>query len=564
MPASHRNGPDGQFDLYYQGGWAHLAVRPPAEGGKPVYPDDVQNRMKVLGVPRPDGAEMDRIIEEADGEPHRLVEWPEGARLASVITVTVHEDRLSASVTVSAPRRGAAAPTVQEVVNELEAAGVCYGVDHDAIGDLLRDEAWDELRVVAAGVPAVHARSASIRYHFNPDRGKPYMKMDHGRVNLKELNFIENRSADDLLAELTPPVKPANGHAVTGEILPAATHVEPVELVAGENAELTDGGTAVRATADGNVRLAGDAVVIEPMIVLENVDYQTGNISFQGSVLVEKSIADGFMVEAGGDVQVGRAVGRATIVAGGNVLLTAGINGAGEGRVECGGNLAAGYIEQASVTCRGFVFVEEAVMHSDLSVWRHLVLTGRRAEIIGGQLIAGGSVWCRKLGSVAEPATQVNLGIPPAVISAHARARHELEQCEERIEKARQELAQVDRLMAQGRDDPRLPQARRQLTARIAGLTTEAEEAREAVEELRGQLQAAEDAVLVVEDTIFKGVSVSFGKGEYRPPAHGARATILSGRHGRIRESGYNPASPPVLSFHQSVVPRLLMEDGNL
>ena len=141
----------------------------------------------------------------------------------------------------------------------------------------------------------------------------------------EELEFIENKAAGALLAELSAPVSPADGISITGNPLPALTEVELVGLSAGMNTELTDAGKAVHATEDGNVRLDHDVVVIEPVVTVEHVNYETGNIKFDGSVVVEKSIADGFVIEAGGDVQVNRGVGRATIIAGGNVLLKSGI-----------------------------------------------------------------------------------------------------------------------------------------------------------------------------------------------------------------------------------------------
>jgi len=553
MLATHHESPDGHFDLYYHDGWAHLTVYPPAENGRPVYREDVQNRMKLLRVPRMDGAEIKKMIVAADGEPRRLVEWPDGRRLASVISVTISDDALSAVVHITAPKRGARPPTAEEVVSALEAGGIRHGIDRDAVVELLRDGKYGEEVVVGRGTLPVHARSGEIAYHFNPDRGKPYLMMEYGRINLKELNFIEDKSAGALLAELKPPVEPVDGRAVTGETLSAETTVEPVGLVAGENTEITDGGRAIHATADGNVRLVGDAVTIEPIVTVTNVNYETGNIKCDGSVVVEKSISDGFVIEAGGDVQVGRGVGRATIIAGGNVLLKSGINGGGEGRITCGGNLVAKYIESSSVNCEASVFVEEAIMHSDLSAGKHCVLTGRRAEIIASDLIVGGSLWCKKLGSVSEAPMSVSIGIPPHVLTAYRQAVYEIELTEDRLEKAQEQLRQIDHSLSTGTDTPRMLQARNQLQADTTELPAAIAEIRNNARQLRDKLEASKNSMLVVENIIFAGSLVSFGHAEYRPPTQGARATILTHRHGQIKESGYNSAERPTIDFEESV-----------
>jgi len=44
---------NGRFELFYRKGWAYLTVYPPAGAGRPVYPEDIENRMKMLGVLTP-------------------------------------------------------------------------------------------------------------------------------------------------------------------------------------------------------------------------------------------------------------------------------------------------------------------------------------------------------------------------------------------------------------------------------------------------------------------------------------------------------------------------------
>jgi len=541
--------PDGSFDLYYHDGWVHLVVNPPTEGGRPVYREDIQSRIKLLGAPRADLTDIATIIEESDGEAHRLVAWPDGRKLAPVTTVVVAEDCQSATVHITAPKRGALPPTIEAVVSALEDNGVRHGVNRDTIADLLAHGRYGETIVVATGSSPVHAQPAEIRYHFDPDRGKPYLQMEYGRINLRELNFIENKAAGALLAELLPEVQPVDGTSVTGERIPATREVKAVELVAGANAELTDGGTAVHATADGNVRLQDGAIVVEPMVVVENVDYSTGNIHFEGSVIVEKSIADGFVIEAGGDVQVNRGVGRATIVAGGNVLLKSGINGGGDGSVRCGGNFVAKYVEGSAVSAQESIFVEEAIMHSEVSAVTHCVLTGRRAEIISSQLIVGGSLWCKKLGSISEGATTVHIGVPPELLFTYRATKKQLEEASDSQEETTVKIKQIERTVDEGNDDPRLGQACEQLREQLADLDAAIKQIKNNLRQIRDRLESAKESMLVVEDIIYAGSLVRFGRLEYRPPTQGAHATILRSRVGQVKESGYNPQERPVLNF---------------
>ena len=546
---AHHSQTDGHFDLYYRRGWAHLVVYPPREGGAPVYFEDVQNRMKLLGVPRVSSTLLRGIVREADGEAHKIVEWPEGARLASGITVDIAEDHMTAHITVAPPKKGAAAPEAEELADELAAVGVVYGVDAGALRDLVRRRRFDERLAVAHGNPPVHARSASIEYLFNTDRGKPYLEMDFGRINLKELNFIEDKDEGDLLARLQPPVEPEDGTTVTGSTLPAERDTRPVTLAAGQNTILSSDGTELYAAADGNVRLKNGVVIIEPVVTVENVNYETGNIDFEGSVVVENSIADGFVIRAQGDVQVGRGVGRSQIEAGGNVLLKTGVNGNGEARVSCRGNLFAKYIESATVKCEGHVFVEEAIMHSHVFAWKHCVLNGRRGEVLASNLIVGGTLWCKKLGGIYEAVTHVAIGIAPDLLTEYRDCKSTREKAMDRLEKVELQLELLEKAVSDGRNDERTLLAQEQLGAEAGELRTTTSELRRREKELRGRLSASRSSFLVVEDTMYKGASVTFGTAEFRPPDTGVRKTILRVGPSGVEESGYNPASKPELNF---------------
>lgn len=517
---------DGKFELFYRKGWAHLSVYPPGDKGKPVYFDEIEGRMRMLGVPKVSSKRLRELIDSADGTAVPLVEWPEGKRLASEIEAELAEDEMSASLTVNPPKKGAAPPSPEEIEDFLSDSGITAGIDRERIEKLLYRKEFGMPVEIARGREPVNGEAGRIMYHFNTNRGRPYLEMDFGRINLKELNFIENVDEGTLLAELLPPVRPEDGFTVSGRTLYAESDTEPAVLDAGENTRLNDEKDRLYASCDGNAKLDGGRVLVEPVVTVENVNYETGNIDFEGSVVVTGSVADGFVVKAGGEIQVGKGVGRARLEAGGKVLLKSGMNGNGSGFIICGGDLFSKYIESSTVRCGGHAFLEEAIMHSDVSVRKHCVLNGRRSEIIAGDLIVGGSLWCKKLGSMYDAHTHVDIGIPPDRLGAYREAKA-------RLETKRQELNKSEE----------------QLKEKAAELEAEIPDLARAVKEEREKLRASESSKVVVEDTIFRGVTISFGRLEYRAPDNGARKTILRAGEKEIIESGFNFHDKPKLNF---------------
>jgi hypothetical protein len=507
--------------------------------------------MRLLGVPKVSYEHVMAIIEAARGEREQLVEWPDGARLAAEIHVSIADDRMSASVFVSHPKKGAAPPTIGDIAEALHGEGVTFGIERERIRRLLAGEEYDRWVTVAEGREPVHAQSAEIRYHFDPNRGKPYLELEFGRIDLRELNFIENRDAGDLLAELVPPVEPEDGRTVLGTTVYAETETRAVELRAGENTTTNEDATAVYAAESGNVRIRDGRIVVEPVVTVDNCSYETGNIRHDGSVVVEKHVADGFLVEATGDIQVGAGVGKATLRAGGNVLLKTGINGNGEGRIEADGNVFAKYVESATVQCGGHLFVQEGILHSRLSSWGHCVLNGRRSEVIGSNMIVGGSLWCKQIGSVAEAPVYVSIGIPPDLLVSFRDTKRALDETQEELERVQQQLRQVEHAIQQGRAEDKLVQAREQLLSSATDLTPKIASLRHDMHELREKLTVTRGAMLVAEESMYKGVIVSFGTKEFRVPDGGSRATILTRRGAEIEEHGFNRAEPPALEFEE-------------
>jgi len=543
---------DGSFSLFYQKAWAWLTVFPPEGKGKPVYPEEIENKMKVLKIPKVPTRFLRELITTASGTPERLVEWPEGDYLIATIRVSVDEVAMSARMIVDPPKKGAAPPTSEEILEALDRQNIVYGIDHSAIARLVASQDYGKSIVVAYGDSPVHGNNRAIEYHFNVKRGKPYLEMEFERIDLKELNFIENKLKGDLLASLAPPVRPVNGSTVTGIPIPAMPAGESATLFAGDNTVIDKEQGKVFAAVDGNAKISElGEVSIESVVMVENVNYETGNIHFDGSVVIRGSIADGFIVEAGGDIQVGKGVGKAVLKAGGNVLLKAGMSGNSEGSVECGGNLFAKYIESSKIVCRGNLFVEEAIMNSQINVWKNCVLNGRRAEIIGGAAIVGGSLWCRKLGNLYDAPTFVAVATRPPLLLEYREVKKKLTALEADLDAAETRLAQFEKIVEKGHgEDEKILQAKTQTAEQVSGFAAEIAELQSKLPALRENLVASRDCLLVAEDIIYHGVTIVFGKQEFRVPDNGLKKTILRAGEREIHESGYNHWEKPKIDFN--------------
>ncbi|MDF1567681.1 MAG: FapA family protein, partial [Spirochaetaceae bacterium] len=188
------------FSLRYQDGWAVLIVPPKSKRPRPVYTDDVAARMKILDIPPVPARTIREIIEKGSGRPEALVEWPSGAHLSAWVDVNVSEDGMEARARVR-PARPGGAPLDRDIIHAaLERAGVTKGVVQGAVRALIRGEGVRDDYPVAKGRRAEAGIAERTECLFITDRGKPWKELSGGRIDLKELNFIQNRKAGDLLA----------------------------------------------------------------------------------------------------------------------------------------------------------------------------------------------------------------------------------------------------------------------------------------------------------------------------------------------------------------------------
>jgi len=514
MEAENRHG----FSLRYQNGRAVLIVSPEDRRTRQIYADDVSARMKILGIPPISARKLREIIARGSGEPEDLGDWPAGAQLSARVIVTISEDKMKAEVMIEPPRPGGAPADRKMIDYALSENAVIKGINEEAVHALLRPGYNGHSRIVAWGEVPVKGRRERFKCLFVTDRGKPWKELNSGRIDLKELNFIQNRNAGDILAEYIPEESSSDGYDVFGNITEAEEPDEEILYKAGDG--VIEAGDGLIAEIDGNVRLSGDEITVEPTVSVKDVNYSTGNIDFDGSVSVEGTVADGFTVRASGDVQVGKTVGRGKLHAGRNLVLIAGF---------------AGDLEGAKVEVDGDLIVTEAVLHSELEVGGNLILSEGRGEITGGTAMIAGGISCKRIGNVYAGSTRIFAGCPPEKLNDYFTLGGLLKKLREEMDELELQAGYLK--SRRGNTEQELENLEKGITVHKKRLQEGASE----LKEMRDNLKAADGTVIAVEDRLYPGVSISFGLEDFHLGDKGLERVLLRYKNGRIDVHGLKP-----------------------
>ncbi len=530
------------FHIFYRDGFAWLTVYPQEAGDPPVYPEDIEGRLKLLGIRKVRRQLLISAIEKQDGIPEKLIPWPDGRKLSPDISVKISEDRMNATVKVTPGRQGGEPLSSGMIISALKEAGITFGIDTDAVERIVREHIYYKEITVASGIYPVDQKSSYAEFMFETDRGKPFRELDFGRIDLKELNFIQNVEKGDVLAVIHDAVPPVPGKDIFSNTIPAQSGEKTAAVKPGKGSLWDDTGKKIIAGIKGNVKLSGNTVVVEPLITVEDVNYANGNMDFNGAIDIRGRIADRFIIKAAGDIQIGKSVSRVNISGGGDIILKAGISGNDEGEIFCRGDLYARYIENADITCMGNIYVEEAIMHSRVKAGENIFLTGKRAEIFGGTIVAGGNIKCKKLGNINEPPTEIHMGISTDNYTALVSLQNAVRSAAEKLDSIEIKTDQLTKAAKTGTDAETMEKIRkaiRQLELDKEKVSAIHREKLRELHSLERSIKIRDNVRLQVEERVFAKVSVYFGSNKWAPTHQGTSRTMLSFRNGKITEEGF-------------------------
>lgn len=327
------------------------------------------------------------------------------------IQIQVSKDNMKALLSLY-PKMGAPA-TKEQIYEALDKEGVLFGVLDDEIERAL-DSYQNGLnkvenRLIALGKFAKAAIPERIEYEFTPVPSLDLLEQEDGRINFKEVYQIDCCEEDQLLATRIPPIPGENGIDLFGQTVEVkAPKISPVR--AGVNVIETDDGKFF-STLSGHVSLRMNRIIeVSPVYIIPgDVDYNTGNIRYKGSVLVRGTIRSGFKVVAEGDVQVLGLVEAATVKAGGDITIAGGIHGSNRAKIQCGGNMTLKFASHAQLKIGRDLIVEDSLLSCNVLSFGKVKVQGNKG-IVGGRCYARSGIESSFLGSELGITTELIVG----------------------------------------------------------------------------------------------------------------------------------------------------------
>ena len=408
---------DGRFSVRLSAEGALVKVFPPIGEGIPIIAEDLAGALHDRLVTDIDSELIAAAVERADEVWIKVGSFDYNPAGDAMMTLDVDGEGRRAYIIVHPPEEGGADISAQDIRGFLENNRIVLGILDDAVTEFENFPVYGTPYLTAEGVEPVNGTDAKVIYNFETEPDRIHIQeREDGSVDFKELGRFQNVVKGQPLARKIPPGPSRDGRTVYGGYIPAKDGRD-LEIGLGKNVTITDNGSTVVAAASGHVMLKHGKINVDTVLVIPgNVDARTGNVNALGAVEIKGSVEDGFSVSAGGKIEVSGYVGKANLRAGGDIIVSRGING-GEGNefgdIVAGKSIWSSFIQNARAEAGEYVIVSAGIVNSDVSAHKKVLCKGRRAKIVGGHVRASEEVNAVILGSPGGAETLVEVGFDP-------------------------------------------------------------------------------------------------------------------------------------------------------
>jgi len=376
----------------------------------------------VVDISRANSENIEKTLEEIkkdiESTPLELIESDihiEGFLREPELNFEVSGDGLEAYVIIDPYDVKDTGLSKKFIIKKANAAGIKIGFLDSEIEKLIKRIMQKPIKtraLIARGIPPSHGKDAYFIEHYKEKFMNKFSEKEDpsGRVNYREHNIIYYVRAGEKIMTKVPAEKGKNGMDVYGNPIKAQDGKD-IKIFPGKNVKVSKDMKEYFSEVDGQVVLNKNKIDVIPVyMVPEDVGLKTGNIRFNGNIIIHGKILDGSIVETTGDLTVEGNIQSAKVLAQ-NIEVRRGIVMKNKGLVKSNGTITARFMENAIVEAESDIFVEKAVLHSKVKTKGYFKAKGNRGLVTGGSIIALKGIEVNIAGSIFNTKTELYAGI---------------------------------------------------------------------------------------------------------------------------------------------------------
>lgn len=289
------------------------------------------------------------------------------------------------------------------------------------MADLQKAQACPAEVLIAEGRAPVRGHGGRFELHEAVARPDAEASVDeHDAIDYRDFRKIVTVAAGTPIGRLSPPQSGSNGVDVLGNPIEPQQPEPGPELDRATVTESEEDSELIVSKVAGKIACGNGTISIDEVIDIEgDVCFDTGNIEAAVDVNIRGTVLDEFKVTCERSINIRGAVQAAQVTAKGDINIRGGILGRGRGRVRADGQLQVKFAQEATLIAKDDLFIKKEAMNSNIHTDGRLIAT--HGAVIGGKCYARQGAEIGTIGSDADIASTIIIGVHPAVLAASDR-----------------------------------------------------------------------------------------------------------------------------------------------
>ncbi len=348
---------------------------------------------------------------------------------------------------------------------------------------------------------------------------------EHGHIDYREIKSIVNVTKGQLLASKKNLKPTVNGVTVTGKVT-QYPKMEDIPLTAGVSVRVEELEQVKNyyADADGVLKFEHNTLSVMPILeIAEDVDFNIGNIRFNGDVKINRDVLPDFIVEAEGKITIFGSAVACKLQSNQSIDVRSGIIGKNKGEATARGDISCTFVENATLHAKGNITIKNGIIGSSVQCDGTLSVPMSKSRVVGSLIKASRGMILCNAGSRFDTATSLTTGIFPEKEQLYNQMKASLDQ---KLDEARIIEKRYGRSTLENRNfGQRLSP---QIEADLNHWDSLKDEIRRIHMEMKGIEEQMYDysAKIVVKESLFSRVHLKIGRFEMTTSQEYFKATV--------------------------------------
>lgn len=451
--------------------------------------------------------------------------------------VRVDEDGMAAWIYLNPPKEGEKFYSRSEIVDFINEHNVFNGLHDSNISAIAKKHVYEREILIAKGIEPVEGNNGYYEYFFDTaDKRKPAIRED-GSVDYSSMSKLKSVDIGDRVAVYHPATKSQNGMDVYGHEIQAKP-TKDLPKLRGRGISNDKNPNVYIATMAGEIDFMDNHIDIKAVHeVSGDVDLIIGKIEFFGDVHITGNVEAGVIIRASRNVTVDGVVSAAQIFAGGDVVIARGVQGGMKAHITAKGNVSADFIEHCTVEAGGNVR-SNSYINAEVFAGGMVIAEGKAGLIVGGHARGLLGLTANNIGNESEVKTFVASGYSAEDYEQYVdiyKQENEAQKMLSEMVESLSELVKKKRL-GNSANTEALDRDILLLSEKKDELFEALDQARIKKEKLEKIIEKGKGSVLVANEKIFRGVTVTV-EGNVHAVPHNTSFMRYKNEGGRVVSS---------------------------